>query len=208
MKAITLHGTGDVRVESVADPKVVDPDGRGGAHHHQRHLRLRSPPVSRARAGPAQGRGARPRVHGRGGGGGAGSDPGQARRPHRGAVLHLLRRLRVVPDAAAHPVLGDGARRVRRPIRPRLSGRPGRAHPRALRRFHVREGARRGWWTRTPSSSAISSPPATSAPRTRGSGRATTSRSSARGRSGSSRCSRRISSAPAASTWWTASAIA
>jgi threonine dehydrogenase-like Zn-dependent dehydrogenase len=25
MKAITLHGTGDVRVESVADPKIVDP---------------------------------------------------------------------------------------------------------------------------------------------------------------------------------------
>jgi Alcohol dehydrogenase GroES-associated len=25
MKAITLHGTGDVRVESVADPSVVDP---------------------------------------------------------------------------------------------------------------------------------------------------------------------------------------
>ena len=25
MKAITLHGTGDVRVESVADPKLVDP---------------------------------------------------------------------------------------------------------------------------------------------------------------------------------------
>jgi threonine dehydrogenase-like Zn-dependent dehydrogenase len=25
MKAITLHGVGDVRVESVADPRIVDP---------------------------------------------------------------------------------------------------------------------------------------------------------------------------------------
>jgi len=25
MKAITLHGTGDVRVESVPDPRIVDP---------------------------------------------------------------------------------------------------------------------------------------------------------------------------------------
>ena len=29
MKAITLHGVGDVRVESVADARIVDPTGVG-----------------------------------------------------------------------------------------------------------------------------------------------------------------------------------
>jgi hypothetical protein len=31
MKAITLHGPGDVRVESVPDPRIVDPGGWPGS---------------------------------------------------------------------------------------------------------------------------------------------------------------------------------
>ncbi len=44
MKAITFHGVGDVRVQDVAEPKVVDPTPSGSA--------CRSPTISASACRP------------------------------------------------------------------------------------------------------------------------------------------------------------
>ena len=45
MKALCWHGTNDVRVDTVPDPKIADPGDAIVQDHVHRHLRLRPPPL-------------------------------------------------------------------------------------------------------------------------------------------------------------------
>ena len=64
MKALTWHGTHDVRVDTVPDPTIEQPDRRDHQGHVDRHLRHRPAPLRGARPLHRQRRHPRPRADG------------------------------------------------------------------------------------------------------------------------------------------------
>ena len=100
MKAVCWYGTEDVRVETVPDPKILNPRDAIVTHHRHGHLRLGPAPLRRLHPDHAEGRHPRPRVHGRGGGGGPRGAQPEEGRPRGGAVHHLLRALLLLQAAS------------------------------------------------------------------------------------------------------------
>ena len=123
MRATVMYGAGDVRIENVPDPSIVEPTDAILARHPRLHLRQRPVAVQRrwSRARPARRMGHEAI--------GVVEDVGsrrphaQARRPRRHAVRDLRRHLRVLPRGAAHRVR---ARRLLRQQRHRTARRPRR----------------------------------------------------------------------------------
>ena len=128
--------------------------------HHQghrlRHLRLGPASVRRRHAHDGKGRRPRPRDHGRGRRGRLGKQEAQGRRPRRGSLYDLLRRMLLLQEGlllglrALQPQSQDGREALgalpRRPVRlfahaGRLRRRPGRVSPRALCRRRPDQGA-------------------------------------------------------------------
>ena len=67
MRAVTWHGKHDVRVDTVPDPKIVNPHDIVIKHHRHGHLRLGSAPLRRDDPDDGVRRHPWPRIHGRGG---------------------------------------------------------------------------------------------------------------------------------------------
>ena len=150
MKAVTWHGKRDVRVDTVPDPSIQEPDRRDRPHHVDRHLRLR----------PASLRGARRRSSTRATSSAtsrwassrrsAPRSPTSPGRPRRDPVQHLLRHvLHVRPrpavavrdDAGARPGQGRRAVRLHEALRPGAR-RSGRVAARAAGAVRPDQGAR------------------------------------------------------------------
>ena len=211
MKALVWHGTNDVRVERVPDPKILNGRDAIVQDHDDGDLRLRSAPAQRLHPDDADRRHSRPRVHGRSGRGRQGEQEAEGRRSRRRAVHDRLRRLLLLQQAAVvavrqlEPERVDGREALRLhdvgPVRlfahdRRLRRRPGAVRARAVRRRRAAQDSRRHSATRRCCSSRTSCRPATWRPRTATSSAATRSRCGAAARSGRWRSGARFCSAP------------
>ncbi len=158
MRAVCWHGVGEVRVEQVPDPSILNPRDAIVKRDLDGDLRLGPAPVRRLHSDDVSRRHSRPRVHGRGRRSRAGRHQSCGRRPRRRAVSHRLRQLFLLraravlavrelqseraarredvgPFAGRHLRLLAHARRLRR--------RPGRVRARAVRRRRPAQGAAR-----------------------------------------------------------------
>ena len=93
MRALTWHGTHDVRVDDVPDPDDRAADRRDHPRHLDRDLRLRPAPLRGARRVHRPRRHPRARADGHRRGGRRRGDQHRARRPRRDPLQHLLRAL-------------------------------------------------------------------------------------------------------------------
>ena len=198
MRAICWHGKGDVRVDTVPDPKIEDPRDAIIRITSTCICGSRPAPLRRLHADDGGGRRPRPRADGRRRGGRQVGHEAQEGRPRGRPVHDLLRR----PAGSASGQLyslcdnsNPNAEIARKamgqspggPVRllahaRRLRRRPGRVPPRAVRRRRPDEDPRRHPRREGACSSPTSSRPATWPPRTPRSSRATRSRSGAAGR--------------------------
>ena len=150
MKALTWHGIEDVRIDTVPDPKIQEPDRRHRPHYVDGHLRLGPPPLQGARNVHRRRGHPRPRADGRRRRGRPRGGEPEARRPRRHPVQHLLRALFHVRPAAVLPVRDDpGPRpgqgrcavRLHQALRPGPRW-PGRVPAGAPRRLRTGQGPR------------------------------------------------------------------
>ena len=124
MKALAWHGKGDIRCETVPDPKIRAWPRRHHQGHSLRDLRLGFAYLRRCHSLDGKGRRPRSRDHGRGCRGRRGEQEAEGRRPRRGPLHDLLRRMlllqaRLLSPAASAPIRTSRWRKSCGDIRPR-----------------------------------------------------------------------------------------